>query len=267
MTWFKVDDSFHSHPKTMATELAALGLWVVAGSWSGANLTDGFVPEHVVQRLSAGQSSLAETLVDAGLWRRTKGGYRFHDWSQYQPTKDAVLEQRKAWREKKSGQRKARKPSTATNLSPGDTPADSTMDSRGTPEGVPPSRSRPDPVSSNEDTSSARTRSGRGSRIPDDFTVTADMAAWARAECPDVDGRFETAQFVDYWRSRADPAAAKADWPSAWRTWMRRAQKDARPRRDRSDGYRSQTDANIDAFLREGTNNGPALYALPGGEQ
>jgi hypothetical protein len=98
MTWFKVDDSFHSHPKVLAAEPAALGLWVVAGAWCSANLTDGFVPDYVLPRLLPDSGRLAGELVTCGLWRRTKGGYRFHDWSTYQPTKEEATAQR----EKKS---------------------------------------------------------------------------------------------------------------------------------------------------------------------
>jgi hypothetical protein len=91
MTWFKVDDSFHSHPKVLATPPAALGLWVVAGAWCSANLTDGFVPDYVLPRLLPDAAQLAEQLATSRLWRRTKGGYRFHDWSAYQPTKDEAI--------------------------------------------------------------------------------------------------------------------------------------------------------------------------------
>lgn len=80
MVWFKVDDSFHSHPKQMATSLAAVGLWSVAGSWSSDHLTDGFVPDHMIPSLSRGQAELAKELCAAGLWRRTRGGYQFHQW-------------------------------------------------------------------------------------------------------------------------------------------------------------------------------------------
>jgi hypothetical protein len=90
MTWFKVDDSFHAHPKVLATEPDALGLWVVAGAWSSAHLTDGFVPTHALSRLLPGSDDLARKLVTAGLWRRAKGGYQFHDWCNYQPTADDV---------------------------------------------------------------------------------------------------------------------------------------------------------------------------------
>lgn len=86
MTWFKVDDQFHSHPKVTATSLAARGLWVTAGSWSSAHLTDGVVPDHVLALLGGTQQQAAE-LVTAGLWTRTRGGHRFHDWLDHNPTR------------------------------------------------------------------------------------------------------------------------------------------------------------------------------------
>lgn len=73
----------------------------------------------------------------------------------------------------------------------------------------------------------------RGTRIPDDFTVTQAMVVWARAECPDVDGRFETSQFIDYWAAKAGKDAVKLDWARTWQTWMRRAQRDALARNPR----------------------------------
>jgi len=94
MTWFKVDDSFHAHPKVLATEPAALGLWVIAGAWSSAHLTDGVVPDHALSRLLPDSATLAQKLVTAGLWRRIKGGYLFHDWSDFQPSANDVKERR-----------------------------------------------------------------------------------------------------------------------------------------------------------------------------
>lgn len=82
MPWFPVDDSFHSHPKALATSLAARGLWATAGSWSSAHLTDGVVPVHVLASLG-GTPELAAELVAAGLWRRTRQGYVFHDWLEW----------------------------------------------------------------------------------------------------------------------------------------------------------------------------------------
>jgi len=46
MPWFKVDDALHSHPKTRKAGLAAMGLWVVAGSFSASYMTSGFISEY-----------------------------------------------------------------------------------------------------------------------------------------------------------------------------------------------------------------------------
>ncbi|MFI6889169.1 hypothetical protein [Streptosporangium canum] len=100
MPWFKVDDAFHSHLKVMPTKAAALGLWVVAGSWSSANLTEGFIPDAVLPRLMPGAKRLAKDLVEAGLWERTDKGFTFHDWTDYNPTAEEVREDRDAARER-----------------------------------------------------------------------------------------------------------------------------------------------------------------------
>lgn len=100
MTWFKVDDSFHAHPKVLAVDAGALGLWVIAGSWCSANLTDGFVPNHVLPRILPDSAGHAETLVAAGLWARERTGYRFHDWHDFQPTAEEVNEERRAARDR-----------------------------------------------------------------------------------------------------------------------------------------------------------------------
>ena len=83
MPWFPVDDTFHSHPKRLATSAAALGLWVVAGSWSNAHLTDGRVPDHVLPLLLPDAVTLADELVQTGLWRRVRGAYVFNDWLEW----------------------------------------------------------------------------------------------------------------------------------------------------------------------------------------
>jgi hypothetical protein len=64
----------------------------------------------------------------------------------------------------------------------------------------------------------------RGTRIPDDFHVTADMVAWARETAPDVDGRRETEKFIDYWRAKPGAAGRKLDWVATWRVWLRTEQ-------------------------------------------
>lgn len=69
----------------------------------------------------------------------------------------------------------------------------------------------------------------RGTRIPDDFTVTPAMIDWARQHTPLV-GQTETDLFVEYWQSESGAKATKIDWVKAWQVWMRREQKSAERR-------------------------------------
>jgi hypothetical protein len=94
MPWFKVDDGLSDHPKVLMAGNAAMGLWVRAGAWSMKHLTDGFVPDAVVQLL--GTAKEARTLVSAGLWLKADGGFRFHEWEGRQPSREAVQRDRDA---------------------------------------------------------------------------------------------------------------------------------------------------------------------------
>lgn len=107
MTWFKLDDSFYDHPKVFDASDAAVALWVRAGCWSARNLTDGFVPAGMPVRLSTSAEAAAAELARRGLWERTRGGWLFHDWAEYQPTKESVEADRKAARERMRRRRTA----------------------------------------------------------------------------------------------------------------------------------------------------------------
>lgn len=95
MVWFKVDDALSMHMKAFTAGNQALGLWVRAGSWSMHQLSDGFIPKGVVQALG-GDWDDAAALINAGLWHEAEGGYVFHDWAEYQPTRESVLADREA---------------------------------------------------------------------------------------------------------------------------------------------------------------------------
>jgi len=92
MAWFKVDDKLHDHEKPAEAGQAAMGLWVMAGSWSADNLTDGFIPERVLSRW--GRRRDADALVSVGLWRTCGEGWVFNDWEEYQPTGEEVKAKR-----------------------------------------------------------------------------------------------------------------------------------------------------------------------------
>lgn len=89
--WFKVDDAFFSNPKTAMLSDGATALWLRSGSWSAQQLTDGFIPARMVPMFRGSDDSVRE-LCDVGLWERDdeRDGYRFHDWSDYQPDGEEV---------------------------------------------------------------------------------------------------------------------------------------------------------------------------------
>lgn len=94
MPWFKVDDTLAMHPKVVIAGNAAMGLWVRAGSWSAQQLTDGCIPRAMLVVLG-GRPRDARALVDAGLWVETEEGWEFHQWTERQPTRVEVEDERR----------------------------------------------------------------------------------------------------------------------------------------------------------------------------
>ena len=105
MPWFKVDDKFHSHPKVIKAGNEAVGLWSRCGSYASDHLTNGFIPEEVA--LLYGRRELAEVLVRTKLWSRVRGGWQMHDYFDYNPSKEAVDNERRATAERQKRWRKA----------------------------------------------------------------------------------------------------------------------------------------------------------------
>jgi hypothetical protein len=66
------------------------------------------------------------------------------------------------------------------------------------------------------------------------FEITPDMVAWARENCPLVDGKRETERFCDYWRAIPGARGRKLDWPATWRNWLRKEHDDEMARRTRA---------------------------------
>lgn len=97
MPWFKIDDNFWDHRKTIALDNAAIGLWARAGVWSARQLSDGHIPRVVLRRL--GTRHQIRQLLDAGLWEPDPegDGVHFHDWQDWQATRDLVQMRREAW--------------------------------------------------------------------------------------------------------------------------------------------------------------------------
>lgn len=113
MTWFKVDDKLHSHRKALRAGVEAMGLWCLAGSWASDQLTDGFVPDYIAQRIDPiNWESKTKALVDCGLWvigeHGGDRGWWFHQFTEpgRNPTREQVLAERAATAERQGRWRK-----------------------------------------------------------------------------------------------------------------------------------------------------------------
>jgi len=98
MTWIKLDDGFPEHRKALQAGDDGCWMFVAGLCYCGRNLTDGFIPDAQVARLTGLRNPMksAQRLVDAGLWDATDGGFHIHDYAEYQPTKEQVRNRRDA---------------------------------------------------------------------------------------------------------------------------------------------------------------------------
>lgn len=214
MTWFKIDDSFWSHPKTLAVSSDAIALWVRAGSYSCQHLTDGRIKRAALPLFGLPDSAVEE-LLEVVLWEVDGDDLVFHDWADYQETSEAVKERRQRARDRMRVVR-ANKERTAHEraLEQSAKFAESSLN---------PDPTRPDPTRPVEPNGSTReTPRTRGTRIPEPFIVNGEMRSWAAEEVPDLDVDRSTRAFVDYWRAKAGKEATKVDWVATWRNWLRR---------------------------------------------
>jgi 5-methylcytosine-specific restriction endonuclease McrA len=104
--WMKVDDKLHDHPKVQrllerydeTDALAAMGLWVLSGSWSGDHMSDGVMTPYILKRWHGDWQRLAAMLVDVGLWEvvdvEDRSVHQFHDWTHYNDSKAKIMADR-----------------------------------------------------------------------------------------------------------------------------------------------------------------------------
>lgn len=92
MPWVKLDDDFSDHRKIMAVGPLAAWMHVCALCYCARLLTDGFIPAAQVRKLADvdDATSLAALLVREGLWQSAEGGYRIHDYLEYNPSREQV---------------------------------------------------------------------------------------------------------------------------------------------------------------------------------
>ena len=92
------------------------------------------------------------------------------------------------------------------------------------PAGGPPEALRPDLGREWNGTGRAHSASARATRIPEEFTITPEMRAWATSKCRDIDLELHTQRFVNYFKAASGRNAAKLDWVRTWQNWLLKEQ-------------------------------------------
>ncbi|MCT2182871.1 hypothetical protein M3G00_07965 [Brevibacterium casei] len=226
MAWFKVDDRLYSSLKVMRIprrlRASAIGLWTMAGSWSAHDLTDGYVPDFMIEEFGADEEA-AEALVTTGLWERVNDsercGFVFVKWSEYQPTKADQEEKQAKERERKRRWRRNQNGEFAGEHSvpPGqerdtrNVPPDGDGLSQHGPTDPVPTRPVPSPIESGR-----RKRPARP--LPPDWTPTETHQAKARDLGININ--VEVEKFRNWAESKDE---RKANWNAAFTNWLIRA--------------------------------------------
>ncbi len=246
MTWFKVDDKLHSHPKVEQAGVAAMGLWVIAGSWSADQLTDGVVSVERISRLCGDRRQahlLARSLVRAGLWVEVEGGFKFHEWHEHQPTAEAVKAEKERKRRNVADHRARRRQEVTAPVTGYSTGNESGLKSRPDPDPTRPDPRREEdregaqgatappaaaPTPKVEPAKVKPPKATRGTRCPSSVDLlAADWCARHGLPLPVQDP--EVGRMLDYFASAPGTRGVKVDWAATWRNWSRRASEFARP--------------------------------------
>lgn len=114
--WVKVDDKFSEHPKVVEAgrHLGTYGrgrviaVWLAAMCYCNRNYTDGFFDDATARTWTLYDKrpfDVALVMADAKLLKRVEGGFKFHDYQDYQPSADEVKAKKKKDRERKRNER------------------------------------------------------------------------------------------------------------------------------------------------------------------
>ena len=112
--WSKLDDQFYLNPKNALLDRDEQDLHLAALVYASGQLTDGFIPVGVLPMLCIWAKipvtndvaiakqvpevcySIATRLVEHCYWENAEGGYQIHDFLEYNPSREEVLELRNA---------------------------------------------------------------------------------------------------------------------------------------------------------------------------
>jgi hypothetical protein len=215
MAWFKVDDGFYSSMKFLSIDrkhqAQAAGAWLLCGTWSADKMTDGFVP-YAVMDLWEFEAEAVEHLVAVGLWDHDdeRNGIQFHDWADYQPTREQ-LEQKRETRSEVNRKNAEKRWENAKDMQTEcETDANDMQKDAPVPEPVP------------EPSKEVVVKPTRKTQLQRGWKPSSSGYEYAKEHAPGMNVPIELEKFEDY---NLQQNRTTADWDAAWRTWVRNAVK------------------------------------------
>ena len=245
MTWFKVDDSFWSHPKVLELSDAAIAMWVKAGSYSAQYLTNGtltLLTLHSICAQNRNYKRAVNELVKSGLWEFVSDTeIHFHDWESFQPSRAEILERReetaarvREWRAKKRDNKAVS--NTDSNAVTQHVTHHVTNNVRNHVSNASPDPTRP---IYKETTSKEVVKKNTKTLIPDSWTPTVAHRDLAARKNIDIES--EAAKFVDWAKANG---RKYVDWDRAFSNWLRNAENF-----NRKPGYVNHAQEKLNAHL------------------
>lgn len=107
MAWIRLDDQIAHHPKISHAGVSAW-LWVCCIGYAQKFLTDGFIADSLIGSISAGVPkplTHIKKLVKVGLLDRVDGGYKVHDYLEFNDSAVLVKQKREIDRNRKLSER------------------------------------------------------------------------------------------------------------------------------------------------------------------
>lgn len=81
MSWARIDDGLHDHPKFVGLPLAAVGVWTLCLAYAGKRRSPS-IPRELPRRFGASLAHI-QALLNAGLWEEQDDAFVIHDWDEY----------------------------------------------------------------------------------------------------------------------------------------------------------------------------------------
>jgi hypothetical protein len=245
MTWLRVDDQVAFHEKTIAVGHRAFGALICLAAWSASQMKDGFVPAAVARGLLRVEEEDLARLVEVRFLDLAEGGYRVHDFLDYNPSRAEILAERESKRA--AGQKGAAKrwadgkpiaPAMGGAMAPAIALPSPLECPRPDPDPVP---TRPDPklppagggraregsaaspaasLALTGETPGKAKASKNGTRLPEGWRP--NDAVLARFSAEGIDALASLEDFSNYWHSKAGRDATKVNWDLTFTTWVKR---------------------------------------------